>query len=108
MGNTPGGLAVPTPDGAPFLRDIARSVVARAKIRNALKRGASIPDTWATDRGGRPTADAAAALDGFLLPIGGHKGYGLALVVDLFARSEERRVGEECVSTCRSRWSPYP
>src|SRR3546814_16434229 len=24
-----------------------------------------------------------------------------------FARSEERRVGKECVSTCRSRWSPY-
>src|SRR3546814_7478856 len=51
----------------------------------ALKLGATIPDTWATDRGGRPTTDAAAAADGLLLPIGGHKGYGLALLVDLFA-----------------------
>jgi ureidoglycolate dehydrogenase (NAD+) len=64
---------------------MAMSVVARAKIRNALKRGESIPDSWATDAQGRPTTDSAAALDGFLLPIGGHKGYGLALIVDLFA-----------------------
>jgi len=85
LGNSPLGFGVPNPDGPPFLLDMAMSVVARAKIRNALKRGAPIPDTWATDRGGRPTTDAAAALNGFLLPIGGHKGYGLALVVDLFA-----------------------
>ncbi|HYG45606.1 MAG TPA: Ldh family oxidoreductase, partial [Bordetella sp.] len=85
LGNSPLGFGVPNPDGAPFLLDMAMSVVARAKIRNALKRGAAIPDTWATDRSGRPTTDAAAALDGFLLPIGGHKGYGLALMVDLFA-----------------------
>ncbi|NYS42075.1 Ldh family oxidoreductase, partial [Pseudomonas syringae pv. actinidiae] len=57
----------------------------RAKIRNALKGGESIPDTWATDANGKPTTDPRAALDGFLLPIGGHKGYGLALVVDLLA-----------------------
>ena len=44
-----------------------------------------ISDTWATDAKGQPTTDPAAALDGFLLPIGGHKGYGLALMVDLFA-----------------------
>lgn len=61
------------------------SVVARAKIRNALARQESIPDNWATDVSGRPTTDPRAALDGFLLPIGGHKGYGLALVVDLLA-----------------------
>jgi ureidoglycolate dehydrogenase (NAD+) len=59
--------------------------VARAKIRNAAKRGEAIPPTWATDREGNPTTDPKAALDGFLLPIGGHKGYGLALIVDLFA-----------------------
>ncbi|MBV7484086.1 Ldh family oxidoreductase [Bordetella sp. BOR01] len=85
LGNSPLGFGVPNPDGAPFLLDMAMSVVARAKIRNALKRGSAIPDTWATGRDGRPTTDAAAALDGFLLPIGGHKGYGLALMVDLFA-----------------------
>ena len=85
LGNSPLGFGVPNPDGPPFLLDMAMSVVARAKIRNALKRGATIPDTWATDHNGRPTTDPAAALDGFLLPIGGHKGYGLALLVDMFA-----------------------
>jgi len=85
VGNSPIGFAVPNPDGAHFLLDMAMSVVARAKIRNALKAGQAIPDTWATDAQGQPTTDPKQALDGFLLPIGGHKGYGLALMVDLFA-----------------------
>lgn len=85
LGNSPVAFAVPNPGGRPILLDMALSVAARAKIRNAAKRGAPIPDTWATDKDGRPTTDAQAALDGFLLPIGGHKGYGLALIVDLFA-----------------------
>jgi len=85
LGNSPVGFGVPNPDGPPFLLDMAISVAARAKIRKALSQGQKIPDTWATDRHGRPTTDPAAALDGFLLPIGGHKGYGLALVVDLLA-----------------------
>ncbi len=85
LGNSPLGFGVPNPGGQPFLLDMAMSVVARAKIRNALKRGEAIPDTWATDAAGRPTTDPKAALDGFLLPIGGHKGYGLTLLVDLFA-----------------------
>ncbi|MBN8750204.1 putative oxidoreductase YjmC [Xylophilus ampelinus] len=85
LGNSPVGFGVPHPGGKPFLLDMAISVAARAKIRNAFKRGESIPDTWATDKSGRTTTDPAAALDGFLLPIGGHKGYGLALMVDLFA-----------------------
>ena len=85
LGNSPIGFAVPRPGGDPFMLDMALSVVARAKIREALKRGESIPETWATDDQGRPTTDPAAALKGFLQAIGGHKGYGLALWVDLFA-----------------------
>lgn len=85
FGNSPIGFGVPNPGSSPFMLDMAMSVAARAKIRNALKRGQSIPGTWATDRDGRPTTDPKAALDGFLLAIGGHKGYGLALVVDLLA-----------------------
>lgn len=85
LGNSPVGFGVPNPGGRPFLLDMAISVAARAKIRNALKRGEPIPPTWATDANGQPTTDPKAALDGFLLPIGGHKGYGLALIVDLLA-----------------------
>jgi ureidoglycolate dehydrogenase (NAD+) len=85
LGNSPLGFGVPNPGGNPFLLDMAMSVVARAKIRNAFKAGQSIPNTWGTDANGVPTTDPKSALDGFLLPIGGHKGYGLALMVDLFA-----------------------
>lgn len=85
LGNSPLGFGVPHPGGRPIVLDMALSVVARAKIRDALKAGRAIPETWATDAQGRPTTDPRAALDGFLLPIGGYKGYGLALIVDLFA-----------------------
>jgi LDH2 family malate/lactate/ureidoglycolate dehydrogenase len=85
LGNSPVGFCVPNPGGQPVILDMALSVVARAKIRNAAKKGEAIPPTWATDKDGKPTTDPQAALDGFLLPIGGHKGYGLALIVDLFA-----------------------
>ena len=44
------------PGGQPIILDMALSVVARAKIRNAAKRGESIPPTWATDKDGKPTA----------------------------------------------------
>jgi LDH2 family malate/lactate/ureidoglycolate dehydrogenase len=85
LGNSPLAFGVPHPGAEPIILDMAMSVVARAKIRDAFKRGEPIPPTWATDRDGLPTTDPKAALDGFLLPIGGHKGYGLALIVDLFA-----------------------
>ena len=85
VGNSPIGFGIPHPGGRPIILDMASSVVARAKIRDALKAGQPIPETWATDKDGKPTRDPQAALDGFLLPIGGYKGYGLALIVDLFA-----------------------
>lgn len=85
LGNSPCGFGFPNPGGDPIILDMAISVAARAKIRNAAKAGQPIPNTWATDRSGRTTTDPNEALNGFLLPIGGHKGYGLALVVDLLA-----------------------
>jgi LDH2 family malate/lactate/ureidoglycolate dehydrogenase len=85
LGNNPLGIGVPRPGGRPVILDMAMSVVARAKIRDALKRGEPIPPTWATDKSGNATTDPRAALDGFLLPFGGYKGYGLALIVDLLA-----------------------
>ena len=83
LGNNPMGFGFPNPGGDPVLLDMAMSVVARAKIRNAAKAGEPIPDSWATDRDGKPTSDPNAALKGFLAPIGGYKGYGLSLAVDL-------------------------
>lgn len=85
LGNNPLGLGVPDPAGSHVILDMALSVAARAKIRQHAARNEPIPGDWATDAEGRPTTDAAAALGGFLLPVGGHKGYGLAIMVDLFA-----------------------
>ena len=85
LGNNPLGIGVPDPGGDPVILDMALSVAARARIRSLAARGAPLPEGWAADAEGRPTTDARAALAGFLLPVGGHKGYGLAVMVDLLA-----------------------
>jgi LDH2 family malate/lactate/ureidoglycolate dehydrogenase len=85
VGNNPLGIGMPNPGGEPIILDMAMSVAARAKIRSLLQKGESIPEGWAADKDGKPTTDPRAALDGFLLPVGGHKGYGLAVMVDLLA-----------------------
>lgn len=82
VGNSPFAIAIPTGE-IPILLDIACSSVARATLIMAAKRGERIPLGWAVDRAGRPTDDPAEALAGGLLPFGGHKGYGLALVLGL-------------------------
>lgn len=85
VGTNPFALAFPTGDGAPFLLDMATSQVARGKIIAAAKRGDSIPLGWAIDAEGRPTTDAHAALEGAVLPLGGAKGSGLSMGIDILA-----------------------
>jgi len=69
----------------PIILDMAVSKVARGKIRAAAKTGNTIPFGWALDRNGNPTDDPFKAIEGSMIPIGEHKGYGLALVVDILA-----------------------
>jgi (2R)-3-sulfolactate dehydrogenase (NADP+) len=76
------------PAGAcdPLLIDLSLSEVARGKVMLAAKKGEPIPPGWALDAEGRPTTDAAAALQGSMLPLGAvssPKGAMLALVVEL-------------------------
>ncbi|WP_043829467.1 Ldh family oxidoreductase [Muricoccus aerilatus] len=85
VGNNPVGLGMPNPEGDPIILDMALSVAARAKIRKLLEQGQPMPEGWAADAEGKPTTDPKKGLEGFLLPVGGHKGYGLAVMVDLFA-----------------------
>ncbi|HAA91313.1 MAG TPA: sulfolactate dehydrogenase [Rhodospirillaceae bacterium] len=82
LGTNPLTISVPSA-GEPYLVDMSTSVVARGKIVNALERGESIPEGWAVDKDGKPTTDPAAALAGALLPAGGPKGSGLAIMIDL-------------------------
>jgi LDH2 family malate/lactate/ureidoglycolate dehydrogenase len=83
LGNNPLAYAFPTGKGYPLVLDMSISVVAAGKIRTAAAHGEQIPEGWALDRDGRPTRDPRKALEGLLLPIGGHKGYGLSLVIDV-------------------------
>lgn len=82
-GNNPIAVAVPTFGEFPFVLDMSLSNVAGGKLLLASKKGERIPLDWATDRQGRPTDDPAEGFAGFLLPVGGHKGVGLAYVVDI-------------------------
>lgn len=84
LSNAPFAYAIPTGD-TPIIADMACSYVARGSIRLAAQRGDSIPDTWALDADGAPTTDAAAAMQGVLLPMAGHKGYALAVVNEILA-----------------------
>lgn len=69
----------------PILLDMATTIAARGKIRLAAKNGENIPLDWALGPDGQPTDDPNVALKGSLLPIGGYKGYGLSMFVDIFA-----------------------
>jgi LDH2 family malate/lactate/ureidoglycolate dehydrogenase len=72
-------------DHPPIVLDMATSAVARSKIRQAVQNGESIPDTWALDAAGNPTTDPTTAMAGSMIPLGGPKGSGLAMMVDILA-----------------------
>ena len=59
------------------------SVAARGKMRKLRDAGEAMPIGWALDAAGNPTTDPVAGLDGFIQFIGGHKGYGLSLMVEM-------------------------
>lgn len=82
LGNNPWSIAVPT-DQEPIVLDMANSMVAAGKIRQAAQRGEPIPAGWALDADGRPTTDPVRALQGVLLPFGSYKGYGITLMVGI-------------------------
>jgi len=83
IGNNPFAIAVPARE-FPLVLDISLSQVALGKILMAQKKGEAIPSDWAVDLDGNPTTDPVKAAEGYLLPLGAHKGFGLALMVDLF------------------------
>lgn len=87
IGHSPIAFATPVPNEAPVVFDMACSVAARGHVLLAAQRGEAIPEGWALDAAGQPTTDAAAARDGMLLPVGGHKGLGIALLGEILAGS---------------------
>jgi LDH2 family malate/lactate/ureidoglycolate dehydrogenase len=91
LGTNPLALGVPVAGEEPLVFDMATSAVAAGKFEIALRLGRSVPLGWGLDPEGRPTTDPAAVFPGrgALLPLGSdrersaHKGYGLALLVEL-------------------------
>ena len=85
LSTNPIAAAIPARDEAPVVLDMATTVAAYGKVKAKAARGEAMPEGWMIDREGRPLTDPRRAEEGFLLPIGGYKGYGLALVVGLIA-----------------------
>jgi uncharacterized oxidoreductase len=80
----PISVAIPAGEASPFLLDYATSACAEGKLRVARNKGAKIPEGWILDKDGRPSSNPGDFYDGgVILPFGGHKGYALALMVDL-------------------------
>jgi len=85
LGSNPMAIGIPTGGACPIVLDSASAVVARANLLLAKTTGRTIPLGWALDSQGRPTQDPDAGLQGSMLPFGGHKGYGIALMVDVLS-----------------------
>jgi LDH2 family malate/lactate/ureidoglycolate dehydrogenase len=83
IGTNPFAVGIPAGHQHPFILDMATSVVARGKIIVAAQKGEDIPHGWAIDKHGNSTTNAQAALDGSVLPMGGAKGYGISLFIDI-------------------------
>jgi L-2-hydroxycarboxylate dehydrogenase (NAD+) len=85
LSTNPIAVAVPAGDEPPVVLDMATTVAAYGKVKAKAQRGEPMPVGWMIDRFGQPLTDPKRAEEGFLMPIGGHKGYGLSLIVGLLA-----------------------
>jgi len=83
LGTNPFAVAIPAGREQPMVLDLATTVVARGRILLYAKQNKPLEPGWAFDELGRPTVDPHAAVKGLLAPIGGYKGYGIALAIDL-------------------------
>jgi LDH2 family malate/lactate/ureidoglycolate dehydrogenase len=86
IGNNPLAYAVPAGEEYPILLDIALSTVAASKILSMKALGEPIPPNWLADADGMPTAEVGDwPATGSMLPMAGHKGYGIALLIEAMA-----------------------
>jgi L-2-hydroxycarboxylate dehydrogenase (NAD+) len=85
LSTNPVAVAIPAGEEPPVVLDMASTVAAYGKVKAKAQRGEQMPIGWMIDRLGQPLTDPKRADEGFLMPIGGYKGYGLALIVGLLA-----------------------
>ena len=86
LGTNPVAVAIPAGEEAPVVLDIATTVVSYGTVKNYRLQGKEMPEGWmVSTRDGRPLTDPNRSAEGVLLPVGGYKGSGLALVLGLLA-----------------------
>lgn len=85
IGTNPWSIGVPAGRHTPMIMDVANTGVARGKIFLARQRHEAIPEGWAIDADGNPTTDPRKALEGFILPMAGHKGYAIGVMIDVLS-----------------------
>ena len=85
IGTNPWSVATPAGRHPPFVMDMANTGVARGKIYLARQKREPIPLGWAINAAGEPTTDPQAAIDGIILPMAEHKGYAIAMMVDVLS-----------------------
>jgi LDH2 family malate/lactate/ureidoglycolate dehydrogenase len=85
LSNNPFSYAVPSGSEVPIVLDMACSVSARGRIRMMARENQPIPEGWALNSEGEPTTDGREALEGSVMPVGGYKGYGIAVVNEILS-----------------------
>jgi L-2-hydroxycarboxylate dehydrogenase (NAD+) len=85
LSSNPIAFAIPADKEPPIVLDMATTVTAYGKVKTAAQRSETVPEGWMVDFDGKPLTDPNKSNEGFLLPIGRYKGYGLALILGLLA-----------------------
>lgn len=107
LSTNPIAIAIPALTAPPIVLDMATTVTAFGKIKVAAQQGTSMPQGWMIDREGQPLTDPKRADEGFLLPIGGYKGYGLSLMLGILAGTlNGANLGRNVVDTNKDSVTP--
>lgn len=85
LGTNPLAFAAPTKTYGNVIMDMATSVVAKSRFGTAKEKGEKLGIGWALDKNGNPTTDPDEGIQGFVLPMAGFKGYGIAMMIDMLS-----------------------
>ncbi len=85
IGTNPIAFSAPADGQDPFVFDMATTIAAMGKIKTLIQQGEPMPEGWMVGKDGKPLTDPNRKSEGFLLPIGGPKGFGLSVAIGLLA-----------------------
>lgn len=85
LGTNPLAFACPSKTKGTIVLDMATSIVAKSRFSVAMANGEKLQEGWAVDKDGNPTTDPVEAIKGFVLPMAGFKGYGIAMAIDILS-----------------------